>query len=74
MGEQADDVPGFLDQLAESDFRSTPGEFKQVRVSLASWHIRDLADAISTDAGQACTYLLNQPIVRCQARSAAALL
>jgi len=34
----------------------------------------DLAHLISTDVGQARTYLLNQSIVRCQARSAAALL
>jgi hypothetical protein len=33
MGEQVDDVLGFLYQLAESDFRSALGEFIQVGIS-----------------------------------------
>jgi hypothetical protein len=39
VGEQIDDILGFLYQLAELDFRATLGEFKQVGVSFASWHV-----------------------------------
>jgi hypothetical protein len=39
MGEQVDDILGFLHQLAEPDFRSTFGEFIQVGVSCMSWHV-----------------------------------
>jgi hypothetical protein len=39
MWEQSDKVLGFPYQLSESHFRATSGEFKQVGVSSASWHV-----------------------------------